>query len=85
MEQGRQQGGRRWVWTAFCRGRGAGEDASTTQVDTGDGCGLDRAMREVGDGIDMRAQAVCGREKGEGAAAVASSPEWVGALLGRAM
>ena len=42
-------------------------------------------MREVGDGADMRAQAVSDREKGEGAAAVASSPEWAGALLGHAM
>jgi len=42
-------------------------------------------MRDIGDGTDMRAQAVSDREKGEGAAAVASSPEWAGALLGRAM
>ena len=42
-------------------------------------------MREVGDGADMRAQAISGREKGEGVAAVASSPEWAGALLGCAM
>ena len=42
-------------------------------------------MREVGDGADMRAQAISGRGKGEGAAAVASSPEWAGALLGHAM
>ena len=35
----------------------------------GDGCGLDRAMWEVGDGADMWAQAIKGREKGEGAAA----------------
>ena len=42
-------------------------------------------MRVVGDGADMRAQAISDREKGEGAAAVASSPKWPSALLGRAM
>ena len=42
-------------------------------------------MWEVGEGADMQAQAISGREKGEGAAAVASSLEWAGALLGHAM
>ena len=30
----------------------------------GDGCGLDRAMREVGDGTDVRAWAISGRARG---------------------